>query len=380
MSQQDHLALELKWHTCSHRYHVSAAINRLGEPDFGHSELHLEDRIQIRILEIWGILLFPNRTNVSQFKPLDFVAWGLGPLSFDPRFVDKGDPADHLKGDLLFMAKRMGVKYPPLPPSTEQEFGMIKNFCASHPGQKSVDIERLCENFRQKSDGKSVFPKLPSMIKPGIKRWEINQEIKMLRMRVGDSYGDIIEAFKSDEVRLSPPDASNQHSRKRPRANNSVTTEVEAALAVQEPPYVPPMSAPSQIQPVATSTGAVVKPCTWWPLCKLDAHICGGIEKHRCSVYGANGSKQTPADSELALAFRHATWNESMKSRQCPWGCGFAVECGGRIKDSCEEYGKNGRNKHNRPSDEQVEKMKKQRKSEQKAQQRLKKRMDEMQE
>mmetsp|Transcript_4336 Transcript_4336/g.6328 ORF Transcript_4336/g.6328 Transcript_4336/m.6328 type:complete len:158 (-) Transcript_4336:565-1038(-) len=131
-----------------YRYHVSVGINRLGEPDFGHSELHLEDRIQTRILETWGILLFPNRANVSQFKPLEFVAWGLGPLSFDPRFVDEGHPADHLKGDLLFMAKRMGVKYPPLPPSTKEEFGMIKGFCASHPGQKK-DVVRLCEAFRR---------------------------------------------------------------------------------------------------------------------------------------------------------------------------------------------------------------------------------------
>ena len=363
-----------------YRYHVSAGINRLGESDFGHSELHLEDRIQMRILDIWGVLLFPNRTNVSQFKPLDFVAWGLGPLSFDPRFVEKGAPADHLKGDLLFMAKRMEVKYPPLPPCTEQEFGMIKNFCASHPGQTTVEIERFCETFRQKSDGKSVFPKLPTMIKPAIKRWAINQEIKMLRMRVGNSYGDIIEAFKSDEVNLSPPDASNQHSRKRPRANNnsatSATTEVETALTVQQAPHVPPMSAPSQIQPVATSTGTVKQQCAWWPLCELDAQICGGIKKHRCSVYGANGKKPTPTDSELNLAFRRATWSESAKCWKCPWGCGFAVECGGRNKDSCEEYGINGRNKDNRPSGEQLEKMKKQRKAKQKAQQRMRKRME----
>jgi hypothetical protein len=41
--------------------------------------LHLEDRIQLGVQEIVG--LFPNRINISNVEPLDFVAVGVGPLS-----------------------------------------------------------------------------------------------------------------------------------------------------------------------------------------------------------------------------------------------------------------------------------------------------------
>jgi len=82
-------------------------------------------------------------------------------------------------------------------------------------------------------------------------------------------------------------------------------------------------------------------------LCKLDANICGGIEKASLQcIYGANGKEHTPTDSELALAFQ-----QLLNAAECR----FAVECGEMTRVSCEEYyGTNGRNKHNRPSDEQV--------------------------
>ncbi len=37
------------------------------------------------------------------------------PLMLDNKYVERGDPADrHLKGDLRFMAEKMGVKDPPI--------------------------------------------------------------------------------------------------------------------------------------------------------------------------------------------------------------------------------------------------------------------------
>ena len=43
-----------------------------------------------------------------------------------------------------------------------------------------------------------------------------------------------------------------------------------------------------------------------------------------------------------------------MKKRNCPWGCGLALMCGGNNKNTCEKYGINGTDKDNRPSDEQI--------------------------
>ena len=58
-------------------YNISAGINRCGEPDFGHFMLHLEDRIQIRMQQIWAVDLFTNRINVLEHEPLDFWRWVL---------------------------------------------------------------------------------------------------------------------------------------------------------------------------------------------------------------------------------------------------------------------------------------------------------------
>lgn len=56
------------------------STSRCGEPDFGHTHLWLEDRIQSHINEIYGVDIFPGRTNVCQYKPLDFKAIGVVPL------------------------------------------------------------------------------------------------------------------------------------------------------------------------------------------------------------------------------------------------------------------------------------------------------------
>jgi len=359
----------------AYKYLVSAGINRCGQPDFGHDDLHLEDRIQTRILEIWGVLLFSNRINVSQFKPLEFVSWGLGPLTFDPRYVEKGPPARHLKGDLRFMAERMEVIYPPIPPSTPKELGIIKEFCQNHPGQKMVDIQNLCVKFKQLTDGVSVFPKIPSMIKPSIKKWKANEAIKLLQMQVKDSYSEIFDRFMSQKASLPSPKAPpNSQSRKRAHENSAIT-QTDAALSVLEPPHVPPMSAPSQSHPVATSfANKNDEQCAWWPVCQLGARTCGGSEKSHCNVYGVNGSKrsQAPTDSELALAYRTETWEERSKKKMCPWFCGPSLYCGGKNRNSCEKFGENGTDIDNRPSEEELERMQKQRRKQQMAERRSK--------
>ena len=172
----------------AYQYNVHVGISRCGEPDFGHFMLHVEDRIQSRISEIWGVDIFMNRVNVSEFEPLEFVSVGVGPLSHNEDYVTKGKPADCLGDDLHFMAGRMEVVYPPLPPSSQTEFGIIKRFCTATPEPKEADIRRLCKTFKSKSNGRDIFPKLPSMVKPAVKRWKLNQKIEMLKLQSGASF------------------------------------------------------------------------------------------------------------------------------------------------------------------------------------------------
>ena len=94
---------------------------------------HLEDQIQLRIQHLWGVNLFKNCINLLEHEPLDFVAVGVGILSFDDHYVTKGEPADGLTNDHHFAAMRMSVKHPPSSPSPKREFGMIKLFLVNDP-------------------------------------------------------------------------------------------------------------------------------------------------------------------------------------------------------------------------------------------------------
>ena len=121
-------------------YNISVDTSRCDEPDFGHFMLHLEDQIQLRIQYLWGVNIFKNHINLPEHEPLDFMAVGVGILSFDDHYVIKRDPEDGLTNDHHFAARRMYVKHPPWSPSSKQEFGMIKLFLVNDPWPKETDI------------------------------------------------------------------------------------------------------------------------------------------------------------------------------------------------------------------------------------------------
>ena len=102
----------------------------------------------------------------------------MGHLSFDENYVNMADqPSSLLSGGLKWMASKMKVDLPPLPPSSAAKFATIKDFMTIHPQPATKDIIELCKVFLQKSNSKTIFPKLTLVIKPAIKRWTINQKI-----------------------------------------------------------------------------------------------------------------------------------------------------------------------------------------------------------
>ena len=111
-----------------YRYNVQSAIRRCGAHDFGHSELHLIDRIQNRVQEIFNYLVWPQHKNMSSFGGnTNFVSVGIGSLSYDERYVTMADtPNPNLKGDKHFMAKQMGLLFPLLHVGSHAERRIIK--------------------------------------------------------------------------------------------------------------------------------------------------------------------------------------------------------------------------------------------------------------
>ena len=113
--------------------------------------------------------------------------------------VDQPPPL--LSGGLKWLAAKMKVDLPPLPPSSTVEFTMIRDFMTRYPQPVTKDIEEV---FLQKSNSKTLFPKLIPLVRPAIKRWIINQKIKLPELRTKAGF----KRLKSDlRMNVSLPPA-----------------------------------------------------------------------------------------------------------------------------------------------------------------------------
>ena len=369
----------------SYFYLINASIRRGCQPNFGHWSLYVEDRIQSMIQQIWGVTVFPQRVNVSEFNPVDFVAVGIGPLSFDPDYVKRSDePSPVLAGGLKFMAKQMKVEFPPLPISTPAEFSMLKEFCSKHPQPKSEDINQLCRECLQKSNGIDIFPKLPSLIRPGIKRWEVNQSIELFELLTEEGFNKLFSELRKEvSLDVNPT--------KRTGRSMSTTTTVNAASASASIPSVAnttinPEQRPTRVHVGPTPTmgqreyiqmWSSTNPCKWYPLCQCKISECGGYEKRLCKVYGTDGTKLPPTKDAFDSLVRVEGYADKARTHSCAWYpvcTKKAWQCGGYHRKKCSIYGKDAPRAGEAPSDDELKRLKRVRKREDMAADRAKKR------
>ena len=103
-------------------------------------------------------------------------------------------PDGQLKGDYHFIVEKMVLKYPILPIASKDELKIYNNFMANNdPTLKN--LERLAEIFKDKSDGITVFPKLPSLLKTYHKTWEKNQGIQTAEDDLGPKPKTLLHRF-----------------------------------------------------------------------------------------------------------------------------------------------------------------------------------------
>jgi hypothetical protein len=57
--------------------------------------------------------------------------------------------------------------------------------------------------FKNSANGVDIFCKVPTMIKPAINKWEIDQQREFLKLKSGKVYVNLIEAFKSKNTSFS---------------------------------------------------------------------------------------------------------------------------------------------------------------------------------
>lgn len=132
--------------TC--RHNVSTGVNRNRQIDFGMPHHDKIDRTQLRMQQLFETDIFPRHSNQLLFKAVpDFVAVGIGPLNCDEKWVTPGDPDPVLKGDMLFLAKRMKLKGPPLNVQHPEERKLFNDYMADHP---KPNMARPCRCFQRK--------------------------------------------------------------------------------------------------------------------------------------------------------------------------------------------------------------------------------------
>jgi hypothetical protein len=280
----------------AYQFNIETGIRRCGEYDFGISELDIIDRIQVNIQEIYNVLIWPRHKNVSVLpcKP-DFVSVGIGPLTYNPRFVEFGDPAEHLTGDLEFMASQMNLKYPILPIGSKEEVKIYNEF-VKNKKPTPTNLEKLCEIFKEKSDGINIFPKIPSVLKSYKSTWEKNNEIRTKERKLGPEVKALLRRFFFSSTQ---PSVAQNLSISTGYEDDSGTVDTEIEKLCAHPPQiedehetnnisrpivqVPPPQAPTQ----TTYVQAVpkLKRCAAWPWCtEMDC----GETKFQCEKFGAS--------------------------------------------------------------------------------------------
>ena len=177
----------------AYRYNINTGITRCNEPNHGHIFLGLIDRIQIRTQQLYGVLLYPNHPNVSLFQPIpNFIAVGIGPLSYNARHVKIGDPNPNLKGDANFMAERMRVENPPLGMNGRDEIRMYNQFKEKTPTPKYSDFDKLAQEYLRMTNGTTIFPKTISQLQAYDKIHTKNALIKIAQANMKDQFNEIL--------------------------------------------------------------------------------------------------------------------------------------------------------------------------------------------
>ena len=255
----------------TYRSNINAGVRRQRKHNFGMPYHHLVDRIQLRVIELFGVDIFPDHSNQSLFDPVeDHVAVGVGPLNYSSSYVDKGDPHPCLKGDLLFLASRMKLRGPPLPIVSREERRIFNEFIKNLTSKPTTkNFETLAGRYKDLADYKKVFPKLPSMLRKEYKGWEEGQSLVLLKSKLSNPLYGVLKEFHDPKGSIANcrTDAaaafqrsSSSKTTQQDEVENLQDTRAEKQYAASDKKDafpVPPPTAPSQVEYIASKATPV---------------------------------------------------------------------------------------------------------------------------
>ena len=143
------------------RFNISTNINRCGKINFGRPHLHLIDRIQIKIQQIYNIFAWKNHTNVLKFKSIEnFDSIGIAERNYSVPSVNKGKVNYRVRvRDVVLVAEKMKLKMPPLPFRYYEEIRILNYFMKEKKGSLIVNVLNWQNVSSKKSMERKYFRK-----------------------------------------------------------------------------------------------------------------------------------------------------------------------------------------------------------------------------
>ena len=190
-----------------------------------------------------------------------------------------------------------------LSPAGKQELQMLNEFYQRYPSATDPQLKALAKEFLQKTDGKNIFPKLPSMLKANHGKWKKNCAIKMAVQDLEKhGYSAVMQQLASRMTQAGSLLLFDD-SQLNATPEDPILRLNAAPLQAQQ--YVAPVMAPLQQEhiPIRASSDSKIRRCAWYPLCDQTSDKCGGRTRSSCKQV-LEGKIAVPTSAEDLEAFR----------------------------------------------------------------------------
>lgn len=212
----------------------------------------------------------------------------------------------------------MKVKCPPLHVEGAHEKKIFNDFMAEHPKPTSKHWKELAKLYKARTNCKTVFPKLPSMLKSYYNHWQDSQAIVMAEEEMKSEYRALL--FKlATPGRGTTSVAIQQQISAQGELSKGIDMIVDMDDLCEDPLPVPPPAAPGQSLFVQSAGGKKKdQRCCYFPCCSKMASKCHGYFAVMCNEVNSGRVVFTAEElaEKKAVAKREEAAARARKQRQ----------------------------------------------------------------
>lgn len=222
---------------------------------------------------------------------------------------------------------------PPLHISTMEEMKIFNTFMRDHPRPTSRTWLEMATFFKGKADYRTVFPKLPSMLRAHYGKWKVTQELKMIKASINEKYYHLLKrlGIPTEAAADTNPGGRFQKEASDKSQETTVVPDIPTDETVnnfddvpENPHNVAPMGSEGQVQYNPTTNGKSnkVKRCSGAPFgCPHLAVECSGMTGgwRECRLVIRRDDlvkKNIPASDEDAEAKKNKHLNDERNAKK----------------------------------------------------------------